>query len=794
MPLDGKQGKRDTQNTYTTEKQKQRIPEGKRTVDWYKKNMEYYAQHTQHYYTRRDKVLTLYRIAQGIMDESWYNYVTNPYATEKKEERRFPAKIRNYDIISPILNLLRGEKATRPFNYQVFVHNADSETKRKKAEKEMILENMKIEYLQSLQAQGYDLESPQEEPPPPPAELVKNFRKSWSDDRADMGQEAIEFLKDDQELLRKWRRGFYDWMVTDRVFSYKDVIRNNVEYDIISSYDIAYIASPDTEYVEDGDAVIRRKWMTISDVIDRFYDTLTTEEIDELEKRIVTDPGYIVNEGLKSGFEPPAHHNRADMVLVEHIVWKGMREIGKVFTKDIFGNDLEFEVDRDFVPRPEDRVEWMWVNEVLEGYRIDEKYYKEMGPIPYQRGTFDNPSKCKLPYNGATYSDRHVESVSLVEKMIPFQILYNIVKYRLEITLAKNKDKIQMMPLGAIPKKKGWDMFTSMYYADATGYMFYDETNPHVLQAMQYMKVLDGSLNQYIKYVYDYLGAIKLELEEFVGINRQRKGQTTASEGKGVTEQSIFQSSIITEELFMAFDEFQRRELQGLLDISKFAWIDGKRAQYVGNDMKVHYLNIEPGAYQESEFGVFVKVSRKENEKLEALRQMAQSFAQNQMRPSAVADILNSENFSQLRDRLEDLEELEMKLNQDAQKAEQQAAQAGDQFKAVEAQKDRDHETIEKEKDRNLERELKYLDTNIEMFNQDANNNQVPDALEAQKLAQEGAKQATDAEAAQRKLDIEEEKNRLKDKEIDSKERTEKYKADTALKNPVVGEKSSKKK
>jgi hypothetical protein len=310
---------------------------------------------------------------------------------------------------------------------------------------------------------------------------------------------------------------------------------------------------------------------------------------------------------------------------------------------------------------------------------------------------------------------------------------------------------------------------------------------------MQYIKVLDASLDQYIQYVQNYLKDIKQELEEFVGITRQRKGQTSASEGKFVTEQSIFQSSVTTEDLFMSYEDFQKRELQGMIDLSKFAWIEGKRSQYVGDDMKIHFLNIEPGDYQEAEFGVFVKTSKKENEKLEQLRGMAQAFAQNQMRPSMVADILNSENFTELRNKLEEMEEMEMQLQQEQAQAEGQAAQGAAEAEGIDKQKDRDHETIENEKDRNLDREKMLHETQTELFNQDINDNAIPDALEIQKLTQEGLKITEDTKLKSRELDIKEKDVEVKAEGVRSKERTEKLKAKTALKNPVVGEKPKKK-
>lgn len=768
-------------------KQKQKLPNSQKTPEWYAKNLDYFINNTIDFKSYYSSLKKLYRIAQGLLDESEYKYVMEPHEGFKKENRSYPARVRNYDIISPILNLLRGEKALRPFPYQVFVHNSDAETELKKSQKAAITQAITDQMMYDLAQQGYDVNSP-EGPPPPPADIARKIKQTWSDARAKMGQDGLKFIMDDQEVQDKWREGFYDWCVTDYVFTYKDVIRDNVDYEVVPPYELSYISSKETKFIEDGEAVVRRKRMTVSDIIDRFFDVLTPAEIDELEKdqRMGSSRYVDLYENDTSDKRNTISSNEKD---VFHVVFKGMMKIGRLKTSDIYGNELEMEVDEDFSPRPGEKITWLWVNQVMEGYCIDGRYYKELRPVPFQRGSMDNPSKCKLPYNGLCFSPKHVRSVSLVEKLIPYQILYNVVKFRLEITMAKNKDKIIPFPIGALPDKEGWDMYSSMFYADATGYMFYDETNKNAIQAMQYTKVLDGSLNQYISFVHEYLRSIKEEAEEFIGITRHRKGQQMASEGKGAVQQSIFQSSVITEELFASFEEFQRRELQGFLDISKVAWIKGKRAQFVGDDMKVHFLNVDPEVYAEAEFGVFVRTSKKEQERLESLRGMAQAFAQNQMRPSMVADIINADNFMELREKLSELEEMEMQLQQQRAEQEGNPDKIKAEMEAMEKQKDRDHETIEKEKDRNLEREKMAHEANMELYASDVNQNSIPDATEVQKLNLESEKAIREGSIKQQEVDVKKDANKLKEKEIESKERIEKLKAQTALKNKVAGEK-----
>ena len=74
---------------------------------------------------RKSDLIRLYDFYNGeIMDQD-YDYVLKPYG---KTRSNFPSKMRNYPIIKPIIDLLLGEKAKRPFNYTVTVTNADAST------------------------------------------------------------------------------------------------------------------------------------------------------------------------------------------------------------------------------------------------------------------------------------------------------------------------------------------------------------------------------------------------------------------------------------------------------------------------------------------------------------------------------------------------------------------------------------------------------------------------------------------------------------------------------------------
>jgi hypothetical protein len=254
---------------------------------------------------------------------------------------------------------------------------------------------------------------------------------------------------------------------------------------------------------------------------------------------------------------------------------------------------------------------------------------------------------------------------------LPFQHLYNAIHLKLNITLQKNKDKIILLPIGVIPDEEGWDMFTSMYYADSTGYLYVDDSDSKTIQSLQNIKVLDASLGQYISFMTDYLKSIKQEAQELAGITPERQGQVAATTGLGVSQGAVYRSSLMTEDIFAEFDQFQEAEYAGLLELSKFAYRNGKKAQFKSSEGRLIMLDINPDEHMDTDYAIYVQSSFKEKEKLDALKAYGQAFAQNEAKPSMIAEIIDaSSSFATLKQKLREMEKMEEQLQQDQSQAE----------------------------------------------------------------------------------------------------------------------------
>jgi len=402
---------------------------------------------------QKNDLKILYDYYNGVIDEGDYNYVLKPYG---KARKNFPSEMRNYPIIKPIIDLLLGEKSKRPLNYTVTVQNADALSMKEMEKSEAIAQNLRQSFLQEVQAQGVDIGANMEEIPTP-QHIADMFEGSYVDNRAVLGQKTLNYVFQEQEVYDKIQKAWFHYLVTGEAYTQRGVRNGEPYYSILNPLDVDYDLDPDLEFVEDGDWALVRKYVHASTVIDAYYDSLSEQQILELEEPKHSEGDISFLYANAANKDTNAFRNR--LIEVINVYWKSRKRIGFLTYMDPeTGGIEEQEVDDGFrmpVEMKEQgaKLEWKWVNEVWEGTRIDGSIYININPILNQRMSIDNPSKCKLPINGRRYSDTNSKNISLVKLGIPYQLNYNIYKYRLELAIARSKDIIAQFDINMIPKK-----------------------------------------------------------------------------------------------------------------------------------------------------------------------------------------------------------------------------------------------------------------------------------------------------------------------------------------------------
>jgi len=808
---------------------------------WAKQTIDAYINKSNFVSSQEKLVIDkLYALYEGTMDPSDYTYITNPLNSKRKEFRNYPAKLRNYNIIRPVINLFLGEFLRRPNNFTVVCKNPDLEHKKKEELSKELKNNLVQQFmfrLQQLQQEKMAEQAakqeqqrggqvaPQEDPaagqgqildpstmgpqeqPQDPQQMIKEKSQNYQDVRAEYGQAAINIMERDLHLEETFFHQFFEFIVTGYTASFKTVRFDEPYYEVVPYTQLDYEKDPDIRYIEDANWVVRRKRMSWQSIKAYFKNELKGKDGEKFIKAIETEKQYATADSfLDAGFTYAPDPNITDndggehLMNVYHCVWIAGEKIKILKFRDQFGMPREIEVDETFnmskqeLRQNEMVLEEEWVNQLYEGYRIGDQHkkYLSMRPYPYPREDVNNTSVIKNPYNGVAYSDKATVSTSVPEMGYAYQILYNSLHYQFELALGRSKGKIILMEYNAIPKKHGWDEEKFMYYADAHNFAFVDTLNSEGGENLKHFnqyQVLDASLAQHIGSILNAMAAVKMEWEEVMGINRQRKGNVNSSDGKATTERAIFASSTISEEIFWKFDKYAEREMQGLLEISKYAWIDGKTVPFKSSDGREMFLEIEPEEFLSSDLNIYAVNSSEEYEKLLKMQELTLAFAQNGMNPSIIAEILDTKSFTKIKRLMTKVEETNKESQQAMAGAEEKSKQETLAIEASEAEKSRRQESTENQLDRIHEKDLKQMEMansiiakGLESDTTSQDDYQLQRDKNLQEKATKIAEMYMNSKLKNRELDI-------KEKEIKSKERIEKEKNKTALKNKVAGEK-----
>jgi len=780
----------------------QAIAYSDKTPEWFQQNVEHLIQKANFNFgsdmTSRKDLKMLYGVYNNQFPTEWFKHVTDPLSAKKPQHKAFPAKIRPVTMLRTNIDLLLGEYPRRPFIYNVSNLGDTGYSRYMESMQKTARQTLEAHFLQAaieeMQAQGQEItpeqmQQMQQEPPVP--EIVKaEFQSSYKDAMAIKGQKYLKRVIREHEVRRKMHKMFKDWLITGETYSYKSVENNSLIYNRISPLCLDYDKSHSSDFIEDGEWAVYQDWVTLSDVVDRFYHVLKEKHVHELEKRAIYSTPTAFFNYLR---DHVTLQDRFTKIPIYHTVWKGRKKIGFLSYLDMETFQyVEDVVDEDYiVDRAKgEQIEWRWVNEVYEGWRLHDDIYCNLQACDIQRNEMNNLSTCKLPYNGRKYSDTHSTNISILEIGIPFQILYIVTMYTLEKTIAKSKGKIALFDKKTIPTDGDWDEEKFFYYGEALGYALIDRSQPGVDKTMNQYHVLDLSLFDQIKQLIELMESFKQQWDDIIGITRQRKGQTYSSDGQGVNERSVFQSTVITDMIFLGFEEFTERELQGLMDLSQFTTSKGVYSLWNDDEMFNQLLEIAPEDFQFEELGVFVTGAAEELRKLTEMKQYAQAMIQNGAKPSTVLEVVDSINVAELKQKLRQIEAIQQQIDEQTAANEQEAAAAADQramqMKEYEAMLERRH--MNEEYDRKEDIEMIRGTFNTFTFqNGDVNANQVPDAVEAQSIIQNQQKlqleyqnKQADRAIKNKKLDadIEKQKHDMTMATEDKKLKKEKLKID----------------
>ena len=722
--------------------------------------------------SRRGRMKIAYELYNSNFDEKDFKHVTDPYDIGDS----FPSKMQNYNIVRPKIDLLIGEESKRAFTFKVIQTNDDAVSGMQKQYKEMILQYL-VESLNNEVENDEYL-----------ADLQKYMKFSYKNIAEETAYNSLNYLKEKLNITNEFLKGWKDALIAGEEIYYVGILNGEPTFERVNPLYADYDRGPDVEFIDQSRWFRRLMHMAPSTLYDRYYNKLEESDLDKIlgmtkntrGMRNAGSGGIIWNDSFsRSMFN---EEEIEDALEVYHVVWSSYKKIGFLPYTDENGEEQIEMVDESYEKDPDEKIEWEWVTEHWEGYRAGEDTYFGIQPIEFQHQSVEALYNNKIPFTGAVYSNTNSRGKSLLEIMKPLQYMYLVLWYRLDIALARDKGKALLVDITQIPKSMGVTTEKFLHYISSTGVIF---VNPYEegwdipgreggkSASFNQFSSIDLSMSNVIAGYVQLMAKIEDMIGEVSGVSRQRQGQIQSDELVGNVQQTIVQSSHITEPLFWKHNQVKRRCLNMLIDVAKYAWgtSNKKTLHFILPDMSRVFNEITPD-FLYADLDVFVIDSTKEARDIEALKTMLPYAMQNGATMLEAADVITGDNIVRMKAQLAEIDERKAKLQEEMAQREQETQLQIQQM--ISQDKAEDNRIKEEDSIRKAETALNIAMINAEYADEgedaDKDDNGVKDQIDLMKVQLQKEKQSIEAKHKEKQLAEEVRRNRVaeqqKEKEI----------------------------
>lgn len=721
---------KNTINPYGNAMPPQKLSFKEKNEDWQKASINaIISMGTATYYNNRTTKYNKqvnYNLVNSIFDEKDFLYITDPWGIGNNYGET-PAKMENYNIIRNVIEFLKGDDLRRPFSFTAVAINGEAVSVKQEYKAQMLKESL-AQYIQNEEAK-YGLNQPtvddQGQPvqPKTPKQIDEYLSYSYKDIAEKQSNDILNYLYKKEDIIQKFVEGWEHGLIAGEEIYHVGISYNEPILRVVNPLFFDYDKNPDVKTIEDSQWCREERFMTKGEILDEYREYLTSDDLDRLDtdetglstniSKFNAFPGYSYDTYV-TGQMSSSNTRRANYITVNVCTWKTWKKIGFFSYIDPKTNEpVKKIVDETFKVPPEFifqgiqyKLEWEWINEVWSGIRIGNDIFINIGAIDNQCRTLNNPSLCKMPYVGRVYNSTNSVSVSVVDLLKKYQFIYNTMWYRLELEIAKAQGKKMVIDMAQIPESKGINLDKWIYYFTNTGIAFINSLeegrtgDPNTVSKFNQFASIDMSVSQSIGQYINIINKIEEAVEKVSGVSRQRLGDTYSSESATGIQNSVTQSSIITEYMYFQHNNVKKEVLNQLVEAAKIAYQNNKAISYITDDMQRVFFNVDSERLNNSDIGIFVSNSTKDLEVKSKIESLLQAAMQNdKVSMTDIVKVFKSNSTAELEN---EVRKADARIDQQAQaqqQAEQEAQQRQFEHEAQLHSDDREDKALDRQTD-----------------------------------------------------------------------------------------------
>jgi hypothetical protein len=465
--------------------------------------------------------------------------------------------------------------------------------------------------------------------------------------------------------LEKFKQAFLYTLLGGYV-GVENRIENGKQYfDIVLPHNLIIDRAKDDDFNSEARFVGKVDWLNITDIIERYQDSLTFEEIEEL-KKINMNNLYQLLDLTTHPYATNWAFNVNNLPTLACVTgyWIGMKDLGYEKSGDKFGNTHYSKIRNG-------RKGQYWTKTIYKGTLIGNKYIVDAEEVTNQVRKHDNPGDVELPLKVFIPNMVMGENRSVVARLHQHQDRIDYITNEITKMMTRSKGKVYLInkqKLGTSTAKDVISDFERMgiHITDgsATGEDFVSG------QEAKMVEVVDMTLDPNVNLLINLRQEEERLMEEIVSVPKIALGQQSGYVGAKTQAGTIAQSNLGTTYLYQGFIQFIQKELAFALNQFKVSLMDESEEEIpvIGTRGK-QWLKIVKD-FQFEELGVYIKVKDFiDDASRERLLGLAQAAMQNQM-----IDMLDYLRIERAKTYTELMSELEYSLNKKKRDAEKQQA------------------------------------------------------------------------------------------------------------------------
>jgi len=725
---------------------RQKLSKTEKNTKWFSENLDFSESllgfdsfHTKDY----KNLMENYSLMVNEINPKNFQRFINP---SKLNLDDFPAEFKHVGIGNAKISLLIGDYIARKQEYRVFISSNDSDGISRKEEglhQELFTKIAKM--IQDSSLSQNDLEM-----------RMQRLQEWQTYDYQDIAEKTANIILNREAKEKNFdflfTRTFTDLMYGGRQFVLADVLGGEPILERVHPAEVRLINNHDSMYAHDSEVMLRVHYLSVSKILDYYWDELTDKDRTKLEQanslligshtygstspQLISHTGEVFGSGGGTNSDTikliPAsmventvfgHSDGNGRIRVITAYWRGKRKIGKLTYLDENGLEQVDYVSEQYVPDEAkgEKVKYYWVNQWYQGTKIGADVYVKCEPVKHSAKSFTNLSSGLPPLIGVTASTHGGKILSIMDMMKPFDYAYDIAFWKREIEIASFKGSATAVNSALIPS--GWSPDKWLQVATIDKIMYLDPTqeimagpnegkSAGIFNNFVTQKVELGGSADSIQMLTDYMANIEYTMGKISGVQGAREGEVGERTAVRNAQMELSQFSKITEKWFQLDSEFKRIALKKFLEVCKVAYKENpKRGSFILDDLGQEFIQYSD-EFCSTEYDLHIAHSDQDKQLLGLLKDNFQAAIQNgQAKLEDLAAVLNTTSASKVSNKFREASE-RMAREQEQREAAQAKREQGimdTQNKAL--QDERDWKTSEADK----EREIKMLKIEADM-------------------------------------------------------------------------------